>query len=467
MFKFIKDFLIYGVASILAKIVGVILMPIYTSILTKEEYGSMAIILACKGIIDLLSNLNIHSGIARDYYEEDVNRKQLVSTGLYSIFGCSLLVLSFMLITKDIWVNVLEIPNYKTAFILAILTIPAGSLLSYFSILTRFKKKPILYSIATLLQLGTQISISIYGVVFLRAGIESVFWGVLIGEIVGIIFLYFINHSLFAFTFNPHYLKKALKYSLPTLPAIMANWIDSSVGQILIGKYISIDELGVYSIALQFVSIFSLISIALQNVWGPFLYENYKKDNFIQNVRTLYISLILLLITVSVSISILSKELILFLSNVQYLNASFYLTLLCIPSCIYLLFPIVSSGISITRDTKYIGIAYCIGSGLNLLSLLIFINKFGIITVPISLAISRIVSFNILYYVSKHKNILILPNRYIILLIISIISCYCLLFLNLNIYIRILLVITINLLIFYKVSNYIDFKYILRKKNAQ
>ena len=121
MFKFIKDFLIYGVASILAKIVGVILMPIYTSILTKEEYGSMAIILACKGIIDLLSNLNIHSGIARDYYEEDVNRKQLVSTGLYSIFGCSLLVLSFMLITKDIWVNILEIPNYKTAFILAIL----------------------------------------------------------------------------------------------------------------------------------------------------------------------------------------------------------------------------------------------------------------------------------------------------------------------------------------------------------
>ena len=78
MWRFFKDFMTYGVVSILGKLAAVFLMPIYTSILTKEEYGAMALITSCKGIIDLISNLNIHSGIARDYYEESSKiRRQL------------------------------------------------------------------------------------------------------------------------------------------------------------------------------------------------------------------------------------------------------------------------------------------------------------------------------------------------------------------------------------------------------
>ena len=87
MLKFFKDFLIYGFASTLGKLAALLLMPLYTSILSQEEYGVMAMLLSVKGIIDLVSNLNVHSGIARDYYEEGVNRKSLVSTGFWSILS--------------------------------------------------------------------------------------------------------------------------------------------------------------------------------------------------------------------------------------------------------------------------------------------------------------------------------------------------------------------------------------------
>ena len=38
MFRFFKDFIIYGIASVIAKIIGVFLMPVYTSILSQEDY---------------------------------------------------------------------------------------------------------------------------------------------------------------------------------------------------------------------------------------------------------------------------------------------------------------------------------------------------------------------------------------------------------------------------------------------
>lgn len=439
MKRFFKDFFIYGFASILGKIAAVLLMPIYTNILTKEEYGAMALIIACQGVIGLVSNLNIHSGIARDYHEQGINRSQLVSTGVWSILGISSTILIIMFLTRKFWLTqVLGLDSiYIIPFSLMLFTIPAASLLSYFAILTRFKRKPILYSVGTILQLLVQLTVSITGVVFFRLGILSIFAGTLCGELFGILYYSYINRSNIAFTFNKEYLKRALLFSIPTLPAILAGWIDSSMGQIIIGKYISTSDLGVYSIALQLSSVFAFISIGLNNVWLPYLYENYKKEGFLQEINKLYTAIVLILTIIAVSVSLMSKEIVLLLSNSSYIDASKYFTLLCIPMCIYLLFPVATSGISISRDTKYISISYIAGSIINIAFLMMMIKSIGIYAVPIALGLSRIVTYSILYYISKSKGIIVLPNGVLVLLIASVLVCFFIININLGIIYRV------------------------------
>lgn len=455
MWSFIKDFFIYGFASVLGKIAAIFLMPIYTNILTKEEYGAMALITACKGIIDLISNLNIHSGIARDYYEPGVNRKKLVSTGILSILSISCTVLIILLLTRYYWLtSVLGLNTiYMLPFIVMLVSIPAGSSLSYFAIMTRFERKSVKYSIGTILQLIVQISISIYGVVVLQAGIVSIFAGILLGEFTGIIYFGYINRNNIGFIFEWKYLKRALLFSIPTLPAILAGWIDSSMGQILIGKYVSQTQLGIYSVALQFASVFTLVSVALNNVWGPYLYENYKHENFNKDIKVLYTFILIVLIVISINISLLSEELIILFSNNTYVEASKYLTLLCIPMSIYLLFPIANSGISISRDTKYTGIAYVVGSIINILALYVLLSRLEVIAVPISLALSRITTYMILYKISKLKNIIVLPNQFLFILIFSVIACYIFLHLDFNIIVRLCILIIIDCSILYYFVN--------------
>lgn len=442
MLRFFKDFMIYGMASIIGKIIAIFLMPVYTNILTREEYGTMAMITAISGVIGLVSNLNIHSGIARDYYEKGVNRKQLISTGFYSILTISSVILLFMLITRGFWINnVLGIKGYEICFIFMLLEIPAASLSSYFSIMTRFKKKPMLYTIGAIISLLVQVSVSLFGVVYLRAGILSIFVGSLLGSLTSILYNSYINREYVGLTFKSKYLKRALMFSIPTLPAILAGWIDSSAGQVLIGKFVSMTDLGVYSVALSLASVFTLVSIALQNVWSPFLYENYKNDNFEKEVKSLFLIIVTVLVMVTITVSLMSKEIILLLSNSGYISAGKYLSLLCIPMCLYLLFPIVTSGVSISRDTKFIGIAYVSGSLFNLASLFLFLPRLGVIAVPISLALSRYVSYMILYTVTKRKGILILPNRYITLLILASVASYVLNTLELSIIFRLSVVV--------------------------
>lgn len=449
MWQFFKDFMIYGVASILGKLAAVFLMPVYTSILTKEEYGAMALITSCKGIIDLFSNLNIHSGIARDYYEEGINRKTLVSTGFLSILSLSSTILLIGLLTRHFWSGTVLGLNkiFWPAFTVMLWSIPAGSLTSYFAILTRYKKKPVHFSIGTIIQLLIQIGISVVGVVVLQRGIISVFFGVLVGELFAIFYFAILNREYISIQFDKELLRRALLFALPTLPAILAGWLDSSMGQILIGKYISVEDLGVYSIALSIASVFTLISTAFQNVWSPYLYENYKKPNFNDSLRKLFSIILLSLIMVSLILSLFSREIVLLLSNISYLDACQYLVLLCIPMSFYLMFPFASSGVSISRDTKYVGISYVAGSCMNLLLLFITIRSVGVLAVPLCLGVSRITIYTILYKVSEKKIGYTLPNFLFALLLVVVSLCYIAIKLDLSLIFRIILATTASIVI--------------------
>ncbi len=438
MWSFFKDFCLYGVVGLLGKIAAVLLLPVYTNILTREDYGAMTLIFACNGVIDLVSNLNIHSGIARDYYEEGVDRKSLVSTGFYSILLLSFFILANMMLTRHFWINsVLSLDScYSAAFVIMLVSVPASSLQSYFAILTRFKKKALLFSVGALLGLVIRFGVAIYCVVVLRSGIVGVFLGELLAGLFCTIFYILVNKEFIAFTFDWKYIKRALLFSLPTLPAILAGWLDTSVGQILIGKSISLTDLGVYSLAISVTSVFTFISTAFQNVWYPFLYENYKQEGFSIQIRRVFIIFVVTLSLISIFLSLFSREIVLLLSNSAYLGATKYITLLSIPMLLYLIFPFGGSGISIARDTKHIGVAYVIGSVVNLSVLFFVIGELGVIAVPLCLALSRVTSYFYLCYQSNKYIKFNLPNSLILAFSLAMVALVFVDSLNLTLGIR-------------------------------
>ena len=434
MLQFLKQFLIYGCSSVLAKLAAVFLIPVYTNVLSIEEYGAMALIVSCKGVIDLFSNLNIHSGIFREFFEDGVNRKKLVSTGLISILTISLMVLVMLLFSKNFWLeSVLGLSlDFELAFVLMLLTIPLGSTVSFFSVLTRYQKKPVTYSIINICQLLVQISTTVFFIVYQRIGITGVFIGLLAGEIFAIIALYLINRKFLVLKYDFKIIKQALIYSIPTLPAILAGWVDTSFGQILIGRYTSLSDLGIYSLALQLASVFTIIGVAMGQVWAPYVFENYKKSTFNRDLQNIYKLFLIVIILVIINVSLLSEDIILLLSDRGYLGASEYFVLLSFPMGVFLMMPFVQSGILISKKTKYLGLYAIVGSSINLLLMIILLPKYGIVVVPISLGVSRLIKYYLFSRFSKKEINLQLPNKLILLLFISTVTCYIVMQLELD-----------------------------------
>lgn len=474
MLKFFKQFVVYGLTGILSKVAAVFLIPVYTNILSKEEYGAMALIVSCKGIIDLFSNLCIHTGIFREFYEDNINRKRLISTGFFSIVSISSVVFFLLFLFRNfILTDVLSLPIvYDNAFILMLLSVPFGGLLSYFSLLTRCQKKSTTYSVVTLSQLVIQISITILFVVKLRIGISGVFFGVLAGEIFANLVLYLINKSFFTFAFSFAMFKRALMFSVPILPAILAGWVDSSLGQILISKYASLAELGDYSLALQISGVFMLIATSVRLIWNPYIFENYNKPNFQIGVIKLYKFFFFIIYLIAINVSLFSNDIVLLLSNKNYINAAAYFVLLCFPMGLHIMVPIVESGVLISKKTKYLGFFTIIASSINLISMLIFLPLYGIWTVPVCLGFSRFLKFILLNNFSTKSIKLHLPNKYVFIFILLIIGVIYIVSLKLTLYLRLLIALVLSIIAVYlanrefNIIGFIKNRYISKNNKA-
>ena len=101
---------------------------------------------------------------------------------------------------------------------------------------------------------------------------------------------------------------------------------------------------------------------------------------------------------------------------------------------LYTLLPFVSCGVLISRETKYLSYSYVPGSLVNLLLLFLFLPRYGILVAPISLGISRIINYIILYNYSKKKIAIDYPTWLLGILLLVVVICFFLMKLEINKY---------------------------------
>ena len=309
----IKSVFIYGFASVMAKFIGVFLMPIYTRVFSPAEYGAVAMCMLFVAIANMFGNLNIHSGVARDYYEAKniEERRRLISTGFWhiAVFSFVVMIISYVF-ASEIASKFLGVSEYLNAFKVSLLLIPLASFFSFFTIMMRLKKKPWLFTLVIGCQLLNQIAVSLVTILIFKWGIVGIFWGQISGSSIAIMLLIYILRRNLILSVDFATIKKILAYSVPTLPAILGAWINESLNRFLLLKYLSLDSVGHYTVALKVTSVFILFNVAFRNAWGPHFLENLKKHNHKEEFVRIYKLLLLILSFFVISITLFSKTMV-------------------------------------------------------------------------------------------------------------------------------------------------------------
>ncbi len=92
----------------------------------------------------------------------------------------------------------------------------------------------------------------------------------------GVYFL--VKEDGFEISINIDYIKDIFKYGLPLLPHSIGLLLLGSFDKLIIGSFLDLTSVGLYSIAVSYASLLSIFTISFDNLLRPILYEIFKRD---------------------------------------------------------------------------------------------------------------------------------------------------------------------------------------------
>src|SRR5690554_2639165 len=96
-----KNTLIFTISNFTSKLLGFFMLPLYTRVLSREEFGTADLIVLTVGLLLPLLTLSISEGVLRFTLDEKVNKMQVFSFGLKLIFiGYFILLVLFPFSSK-------------------------------------------------------------------------------------------------------------------------------------------------------------------------------------------------------------------------------------------------------------------------------------------------------------------------------------------------------------------------------
>ncbi len=275
-----KDILIYGVMGVVARSVGLLLLPIFTRIFSVAEYGTVDILATFSSLLAMAINLSLPSALARYYFIKEYKPAVLFSTLLSVI---ALLSGVFFLI---VWVFADPISLFISGeedvslyLLLAALAACFQGLNRFSDVMLRMQKRIVAFNS---LKIGITLftaALSLIAVLVLNLGVLGVFLAGAIGAFADLVIGIWMNRNYLTTKLSLTVLKLSYRFSIPMFPAVFVTWANAQTSRVLLLTTLGLGGVGVFGAGAKVASIVLLFITVFQQAWTPFAMEMLEKAN--------------------------------------------------------------------------------------------------------------------------------------------------------------------------------------------
>jgi len=294
---------IYGIPSILGRILQYLLVPFYTRVFLTEEYGTVSVFFSYAAFLMIILTYGMETAFFR-FYEKESEKEKVYSTGMISLLITSAIFLVFVSYYASPIAQWIDYANFKIyviwfAWILALdafSSIPFARLRAQ----NRAKRFAAIKMVNIIINIGLNFflillcpyilnhfgnsiaaqSISLFYVP--SWGIEYIFISNLIAS--GVTLLMLIPEiSATKWRIDPVLWKKMLLYAFPLLFAGMAGIVNETFDRLLLRyllpKEIATSQVGIYSACYKISILMTIFIQAYRYAAEPFFFAQAKEKD--------------------------------------------------------------------------------------------------------------------------------------------------------------------------------------------
>lgn len=365
----------FAVCSFLQKGISMITMPIFTRLLTTEEYGVYTVYQSWFSLISIFATLNLSAGVFYNGMIKYDNDRDGFTSSMQTLSTVSTLLLFFVFIIGHEHISEL----FKLSDFLICIMMLELVFVSPFYLWSARKRFD--YSYKPLILITTIIAVfsPIIGVIAVlnssskaNARILS-YAGVQIA--VGIC-LYIYNIKKGKRMICLKYWKYALWFNIPLIPHYLSMTVLGQADRIMIGNMVGSSEAAIYGVAYNISQLMILVTTAISNSFNPYTYKSIKEGKY----KEIGDNAIILLIVVGSAVVLLScfgPEIIRIFAAPEYYEARWIIPPVALSVYYIFLYPLFSNVEFYYEANKFVMIASTLGAISNIILNYIFIKIYG------------------------------------------------------------------------------------------
>lgn len=271
---------IFLFANIVNAAIPFLLLPILTRVLTPADYGVVAMFSIMVSIFGALTGLSVHGAIGVRYFELD--RKALaryVADCVTILCVSTLVVLLLVSVIGDRLVAITNVP-YRWLLI-AVVVSGLQFVINIKLTLWQVGQNAKSYGVFQVSQGLLNSTCSLLLIFMFYMAWEGRVWGQVVATAAfGLLALFalFRNQELNFHRGERTYYRDALNFGVPLIPHVIGGLAMVVADRFIVGSFLDLESVGIYTLALQFGMAMGLIADAFSKVYSPWLYRKLKES---------------------------------------------------------------------------------------------------------------------------------------------------------------------------------------------
>ena len=367
----------YTIGNVLVKGINFLTLPLFSRLLTTEEFGVCNVFLSYDAILSVLVSLAIHTSIKSAHYE--FKRTDEYTSSVTLSFWINALFYLIAIILGGNWLAGLV--GFRESILLLLVPYSFSSAViqlynQRISLNYEYKK----YLLVSLLNSIGNVVVSVILILTIFRTERDV--GRIVGTVapisaIALVLLYQMYRKA-APRFDKHFWKFALVYSLPIVPHGISQVLLGQCDRIMISNMIGNSEAGIYSLAGNLKLVLTVITTSIAVSWSTWFFsrmEKNEKREISESARLL----VQMFVVFTVGLMALSPEIIYILGGKGYETGKLVAVPMIMDAFILFLYNIIVPSEYYTKKTTYIMTGTLIAAALNLVTNYIFIKAYGFI----------------------------------------------------------------------------------------
>lgn len=370
----------YTIGNILIKGINFLTLPIFSRLLSPEEFGVYNTFVSYDTILLVILGLALHTSVRSANLEFRGQIDRYVSSISLLYIGNTVLFLGITALFYRSLANLLAIE--PIAVVLLVLGSFSSALISLYntrvSLDYAYKKYLLVSGCSSVLNIGVSLVLILTCFRNQRA----------LGRMVGAMVPLFVIALILLFSMyrrakprvDRAYWKFGIKYSLPIIPHGISQVLLSQFGRIMIRNMEGDRPAGIYSLAGNIKLVLAIITDSIATAWTTWFYDRMDEGDR-PAIQKRSVHLMGLFFILTVGLMALSPELVLILGGQEYDLAKYVAIPMVLDAFILFLYNIIVPSEYYSKKTTFIMVGTMVAAVINIALNYVFIQKYGFLSV--------------------------------------------------------------------------------------